>query len=531
MRKLLLFILFFSCMSYVAFASEYIQYYNNSSTFASSGTFASTSCDGAAYCAHDLNFNTAAYSGGVSETYIFANYTFPTLAYNVTNATYLYKAYAGTYSNVSLVKSCLNQTDRKLKMRYNSHGSNEGQIISCRNTNDVWVTIKNVGASTGTGWIFEIPMYVRYTSTNATINLSFWDESDNILLSLPDITVSVVTDSGSSSHTVTTGILFLQNLTASNITIGASANYGYSYRQLYIIPTGANTTQQAKMFLSNITDTTTFTIYNRNDGLPIEDALVTMYGFVGGISQVIESKLSDVSGRVPLSYTQNVGYSFTIAKSGFVQATFNLNPIAFDSYSILLTPSSLANYSTGRELIITQYAPGTFQNEAKTRFNISIRSPFSALLQYGFNLSYPGGTNGTFGNSPAGSTLSASASITGAQPTDQVLLTYFYTTQFGEQQTYSLYLPIANVTQGTFLSLRDGTYGMGILERILAATIIAIIFVGLATFLGHPIPGLAIGMFAFAALAYVGFIPTISVIIPIFIAVIFLVTAEGGTIV
>ena len=78
------------------------------------------------------------------------------------------------------------------------------------------------------------------------------------------------------------------------------------------------------------------------------------------------------------------------------------------------------------------------------------------------------------------------------------------------------------------MSNKDNTYGLGIFERLLIATIIIIFTVGIATLIGQVIPGLALGMFVYGFLCFIGFIPLWAILPSMLIGVFFITWKSGG---
>jgi hypothetical protein len=56
------------------------------------------------------------------------------------------------------------------------------------------------------------------------------------------------------------------------------------------------------------------------------------------------------------------------------------------------------------------------------------------------------------------------------------------------------------------MSNKDRTYGLGLFERIFIITLLVIFVVGIATMMGQPVPGLALGLLVFGFTIYVGFV-------------------------
>jgi hypothetical protein len=255
-----------------------------------------------------------------------------------------------------------------------------------------------------------------------------------------------------------------------------------------------------------------------------------MYRFISGSWKPVESKYTDITGKVQFSYLPYTNYKFFLSRSGYVDYVFYLNPILFSTYDIAMTKSTTLNQSQDFDRISIIYSPTLFFNNNLTEFNWIIASPYGELVEYGFTLTYPGGTSTVTDVNAIGSQLSATISITNATVFDTVKLTYFYETSTVGFRNYTFYYPIFINQAGnfTFQSNRNETFGMGVFERIFVVTIILIFIVGIASLVGKPIAGLAIGLFVLCYMVYIGFI-TIWLILPsMLIGLIFLMWKSGG---
>ena len=75
---------------------------------------------------------------------------------------------------------------------------------------------------------------------------------------------------------------------------------------------------------------------------------------------------------------------------------------------------------------------------------------------------------------------------------------------------------------------RGETYGLGLFERVFISTLIILFIVGIASLIGQPIPGLALGLLVWGFMAYSGFVPLWSIILTLIVGVFFLMWKSGG---
>jgi len=264
---------------------------------------------------------------------------------------------------------------------------------------------------------------------------------------------------------------------------------------------------------------------DRDSSELLENAFITMYKQINGSWTTVESKYSDITGRAQFVYTAYTNYKFYVSKDTYEDYIFYLSPILFSSYDVKLTKITLLNYSMDFDMIAVIFSPQTFKNGDVTTFSFIITSPTGLLTDYGINLTYPGGSNGTTGVNAIGEQLNVNLNVTGASVFDVVTLTYYYTTTTGGIRTFVVTFPI--ITDGTtsfsMYRNRDVTFGLGVFERFLISVLIVIFVVGIATLIGQAIAGFALGLLLYGLLVYTGFLPFWAVAIPMFVGIIFLI--------
>jgi hypothetical protein len=276
---------------------------------------------------------------------------------------------------------------------------------------------------------------------------------------------------------------------------------------------------------------TIFTIKDKDTGDILEDVAFTMYKQINSTWTPVESKYSDITGKVQVYYDPIGHYRFYLAKTDYEDLIFYLNPILFATYDVFMEKSSLLNYSVDYDDISIVYGPHSFNNNANTTFNFLISSPDGLLTTYGITLTYPGGNTTASGVNAIGEQLSVWVNITGATRWDTVRLDYNYTTTLSGTRTFTQYLGIntnATASENTWMANKDRTFGMGLFERVLIATIIVIFCAGIATMVGQSLAGIALGMFVFCFLVYIGFIPLWAILPSMLIGVLFITWKSGG---
>lgn len=381
--------------------------------------------------------------------------------------------------------------------------------------------VANVTVSGNTNYTFTL------YKTNS-VSITILDEiTGNPILS--NITVRWTNNATTWENITDTSTLFVYNLTPSNYTI---LFYGSNYStRTYTITVGNLTTQFLTAYMVSSTYSTIFTVKDKDTGDIQADVAFTLYKLVNSTWTTVESKYTDITGKVQIYYDPIGNYRFYLAKSGYEDLIFYLNPILFDTYDVFMERTSPLNYSVDYDDISIIYSPHSFNNNENTTFNFLISSPDGQLTSYGIKLTFPGGVKTASGVNAIGEQLSTIVNLSGATRWDRVQLEYNYTTTLAGTRTFTQYLSIntnATASENTWMANKDRTYGLGIFERVLIVTIIVIFAVGISTMVGQPLPGMVMGIFLFGFMVYIGFIPIWSVLPSIIIGVLFLVWKSGG---
>lgn len=326
-----------------------------------------------------------------------------------------------------------------------------------------------------------------------------------------------------------TSYFFIDDLNPGEYVLGFSSD-NYSIRT-YSVTIGNKTSQELNVYLAKSVNQTIFTITDQDTSEVLEGVSVSMFRVVGGSWVIVESGLSDITGKIEFNYVEDVNYRFYLSNDGYEDYIFYLTPILYDTYDIQMTKSSVINYSQDYDKISFIYSPTTFNNNNVTTFNFIISSPEGVLTEYGINLTYPGGSNSTSGVNAIGEQLTLNVNVSNATIYDNVKLEFYYETTIDGRKNYTFYLPIEfpdGTTSYTFIDNKSHSFGLGIFERMLIATIIILFIVGIATLVGQSLPGLALGLFVFAYMVIIGFIPLWIVLPTMFIGVMFLMWKSGG---
>lgn len=392
------------------------------------------------------------------------------------------------------------------------------------------VNLNNISSSStslGSNWTFSVQASAAGNSTawiNSTtvvvvaqnINVTIYDEETLSLLT-QNVTILISSDSYERTVYTATGTIGIGDLQDGEHSLTFSAT-NYSTRT-YIM-TLTNASQDLIAYLAPDASDLTLTVKDQTNGAFIESALSTQYRIINNSWVPVESKYTDITGRIVFSYLANVKYRFIIAKSGYETNTFELNPVVFSSYDVYLTPTSTVNATLDYDRLVILYSPQIYA-EGNNSFLWVISSPFGELTNYGYTLTYPGGSTSNSGSNSQGSSLTDVINITGATFADKVKMDMYYTSTVGGYKNFTLYFPIIiNSSTGTFEANRDNHYGLGLIERILIMIFSVIFVVGIATLVGRPLEGLGLGILVMGWYVYIGFINFWAVAISVIVGLI-----------
>lgn len=348
-----------------------------------------------------------------------------------------------------------------------------------------------------------------------SVNVNIYKEEDASPI-LENITVLVEGSSSSDTFYTNTSNLFIEGLSDGNYTFKLS---GVNWTQRsYIVTVADRSTQNLNTYLSNASDTVTFTNLDFDTSQPIEAVAMYQQRLINNTWTTIESKYTDITGKTQFTHDLNVKYRFTAEKETYESKVFDLDPIIYTSYTIRLQKSLTVDTNNGLFDVSLVYYPKYFTNEANNTFTFTFGSVGGSLQTYGYLLTYPGGTQGSSGSSANGETFNTgNFTVTGAVYGDYANLTYWYDSTLGSNKTYSAQIPIQNITNNNALQDNaNNDYGLGVLDKLLIATIVIILFAGVLTLFGSAEFGMLGGMIALGIFTYIEFV-SLWAAIPVFI--------------
>lgn len=389
-----------------------------------------------------------------------------------------------------------------------------------------------------TGYALTYYNYSANQTSFQKINVSIYTDNSVFINIYDETTLSYITENVTivttgafeiTNHT-TNGTFFLSGLPDNTYTIKlSSANYTL---KTYTISVSNRSTQILNAYLSSSTSTTIIQVYNENTGVDIEGVFVNVEKIISGNYTTIESKYTDITGRVQIVYTPLVSYRFTLSHSNYTTKQFVLNPILFSTYAVAMTPSTTANNTYDYDLLSLVFYPKSFYNGQLNNLTFIITSPLGYLSAYNFSAYYKGDNKSTAGNNAYGQTLTLSLNITNALFTDKVIINYSYVTTTGGLKKFSQSFSIngANNTGNyTIAGLKSRDYGLGLIEKAVITLLVVVIISGFAYYVAGIGGALTIGLLIEGVAVYLGFLPLASVLISFLVGLALVVaTSTGG---
>lgn len=423
--------------------------------------------------------------------------------------------------NASIVTNAtINITDLNSSwfQQYNTTTGNINALIAKNHT--LFITLDAQGyafanytyqSNTTTQQYLNISLY-----TNNSLDIRIYDESTGAVIA-QNITIVISNGSNETTQNALNGSYYIDNLADGVYTVRFSgANYTL---KSYTVTVAARSYQLLNAYLSTSTQTVIMTAQDFNSGASISGVTMTQSRLVNGSWTIIDTRYSDITGRVQFSYIAGGNYRFSASKTGYTSETFNLNPVLFASYTVNLHRIiTLTNATNPPGLgVSVLYIPGVYNNLVNNSVNFIITSPTGTLTTYRLNVTYPGGAPYLNNGANAyGATFSTVIFINATTPGSKVNISYCYDTTLSLEKCFKFNYEIRGIgaNHTTMASNIDRTYGLGMFERVLIVTIIITMVGGLAFFFGGIIAGLPLSLFLLGFFYYTGFLNNVWLIAP-----------------
>lgn len=360
--------------------------------------------------------------------------------------------------------------------------------------------------------------FTLYTQNSVYVNIFDEDLGTPIYA---NITIVVSGANYSTTNYTATSTFFVDNLLDGDYSFKLS---GENYTlKTYTVTVGGRSTQTLNAYLSASTSQTIFTMIDRDSLATLEGVTATMYRLINSTWTVVESKSSDITGRVQWTYTPGVKYRFSLSLTDYQSRVFDLDPILFSSYTVDMEKVvSLSNASEQIGVSII-FSPRSFSSDDTGNFTFLVSSPGGVLINYGANITFPLGTAEDTGTNAIGETFSLPFNLTGATASDTFILRYWYNTTIGGYREHTQTYRIRGLYGTTSMeALKNNHFGLGLLERIILGTVLTIIMAGVAMLVGGAMVAGVVTLLFLGLLLYVGLFPLWAVIVSMVIGFILL---------
>jgi hypothetical protein len=277
------------------------------------------------------------------------------------------------------------------------------------------------------------------------------------------------------TYNTTTGNIFLSNLTSDTYTATGICTL-YNQRQYFITVTNRST-QTLNIYLTQGATTVLFSFTDKDTGVVLENVLVGLSKMINGTLTLVESRLTDVTGRTQFTVQVNTLYTFTNTKTGYITKIFTLNPVIFTSYNVQLQKESTVQTPLDYKNIAVSYTPSIFVI-GNNNFTLTFTSSEGELQNYGYNLTSDCNTSTGSNTNTYGYTFTAIHILNSSCTNNyaSIKLFYYYTDVDDNYRNFTQYIGISmlgqNNSNNLATTLNDKTYGMGLFERTLITVIV-----------------------------------------------------------
>ena len=359
------------------------------------------------------------------------------------------------------------------------------------------------------------------------INITVRDEATNEII--PLVSVTYYNDNLINTVNTINGVLFITGLAPGAYFWTISSDNYTSRKYNFVVQTNQSIIQQENAYLTKETNTVIFTYKNKITGRLLEDVNITISSFVGDELVVLENTQTDISGRVEFSFTEGSRYIFDSVKNGYINKSFELNPIIFTSYTIEMDPTTTIEDSIQGLGISTIYVPHRFSYNDTRTLNYTISSPGGTLINYSLNITYNGVSSVYNGTTATGETLNHTYNLSNISAEYFIVSYDYYSVETGYKSFSYPYrvLIINNSANNTLENMRANAYGIGLFERVLIVVVSSIVTAGIVSFAAGPVAGGAAGLLLMGAFVYLKLISIWLIIIPLIVGFILIVKGSG----
>jgi len=236
--------------------------------------------------------------------------------------------------------------------------------------------------------------------------------------------VTVQNDNYSYTAAGAGGITRINDIVSGEYDVTVAAT-GYS-SSTYVVTMTDNSHQNLNAYLSVATDTFIFTVKDKSTNDLIEGATITQRRFINGTLTTIESKSTDITGRVQFTFVNGVKYTFIASDDDYETKSFNLE-ILFDDYTLFLTPEVTGNTTVFYDDVYVAINDYKLLNNYTDWVEVNFVSNSGTLEGYFVNVTLPNGTTySVSGSNSGGAYLNNSFFVSDIMFGQSALITYGY---------------------------------------------------------------------------------------------------------
>ena len=341
---------------------------------------------------------------------------------------------------------------------------------------------------------------------------------------ISDFNITVQNANYSYSNNSISGVARLSNILSGTYDVFVSSS-DYDSAS-YVVTVTDNSFQTLDAYLIKSNGTFIFTVQDKATGGSLEGASIAMKRYINSTLTTVAVKYSDITGRAEFDYNDGIVYYFTLLKNGYDTKDFSLE-ILFDSYTVLMTPSSSMNESVYLDDVSFNLVGAEFVNSTSW-VSYYFNSPLGSLENYNLSILLNNGSVFTSsGSSTGGSVLNVSVSTPSAQFGDVALVYLNYKSSFNAGvSSYSFIFPFETFTpsSSSLYFFKSDLADSSDLSKSIWGSIVVLVVVAIfgvfGLFLGDILlTGSIGGVFGFVVVAVLGLFNWVVASIAIFILI------------
>lgn len=375
------------------------------------------------------------------------------------------------------------------------------------------------------GSLDELSFYLNDTTYNAnfylwsnnSILIYFFDANGNNLTGDYEITLL---NNNRSYYYNASGVddYLIENLSDGEYGVKIDSN---NLTSRYVVTVVDNSFQTLDAYLLTNLYEVTFTIKNLV-GNPVSDCVVSQELLISDNWVLVNSKYSDITGRVSFGFNPDDAYRFSVRCDGYQLNTFILDPVLFTSYDVRV--EAVSNSFTDYNSVSIFSTPNTFPAGKPFNFSVTFVSNSGSLVSYSYELTLPDlSVISDTGSNAYGETFNRVINYSTVSVTEAVLRVN-YTLVTGDSYSREYHYPILlEAGNNTFVNNNVNDYFDNSVDKHLFGLITLLLFTGISFYFGGFLFAIVVSGIGFVTLSLYGFFhPAIVTIVSIFYVILIL---------